>query len=65
VEDRKYSTMRYTYDVLDERLAVIETGFSSEEEAYEYCSIMQIHNYTVRKNQHYTVTGLGRDPDLH
>jgi len=65
VKDRKYFTMRYTYDVLDDRNAVVETGFSSEAEAYEYCGIMQITNYTIRKNQHYTTTGLGRDPDLH
>jgi len=57
--------MRYTYDVLDDRNAVVETGFSSEAEAYEYCGIMQITNYTIRKNEHYTTTGLGRDPDLH
>ena len=49
--------MRYTYDVVDERGRVVERGFSSEEEAYEYCSIMNI--------THYTTTGLGRDPDLH
>jgi len=57
--------MRYTYDVVDARGTTVETGFASEEEAYEYCSIMQITDYTVRKNQHYTTTGLGRDPDLH
>lgn len=57
--------MRYTYDVVDERGRVVESGFSSEEEAYEYCSIMNITHYTIEKNQHYTTTGLGRDPDLH
>ena len=57
--------MRYTYDVLDSNERVIEGGFSSEEEAYTYVQIQCITDYTVRKNEHPTVTGLGRDPDLH
>lgn len=57
--------MRYTYDVLDARGTEIETGFSSEEEAYTYVQTLNITDYTVRKNEHYTTTGLGRDPDLH
>ena len=57
--------MRYTYDVLDARGREIETGFSSEEEAYTYVQTLNITDYTVRKNEHYTTTGLGRDPDLH
>jgi hypothetical protein len=57
--------MRYTYDVLDARGNEIETGFASEEEAYVYVQTLGILEYTVRKVEHYTTTGLGRDPDLH
>ena len=66
MEDRKYSTMRYTYDVVDDASnTVLESGFSSEEEAYVYAQHFQIINYTIQKREHYTTTGLGRDPDLH
>ena len=58
--------MRYTYDVVDTAGdGVIESGFASEEEAYVYAQHFQIVNYTVVKREHYTTTGLGRDPDLH
>ena len=58
--------MRYTYDVCNARTGEpIECGFSSEEEAYEYTQIQNITDYTIQKREHYTVTGLGRDPDLH
>ena len=58
--------MRYTYDVVDDTSGrVLEAGFSSEEEAYVYVQHYQITNYTIVKREHYTTTGLGRDPDLH
>ena len=58
--------MRYTYDVVDDASnTVLESGFSSEEEAYTYAQHFQILNYTIVKREHYTTTGLGRDPDLH
>ena len=58
--------MRYTYDVVDDTSnTVLETGFTSEEEAYTYAQHFQILNYTIVKVEHHTVTGLGRDPDLH
>ena len=58
--------MRYTYDVVDDTSnSVLESGFSSEEEAYTYAQHFQIINYTIQKREHYTTTGLGRDPDLH
>ena len=57
--------MRYTYDVVDARDEVIEGGFASEEEAYTYTQTLNITEYTIRKVEHYTTTGLGRDPDLH
>ena len=58
--------MRYTYDVKDTASdRILEAGFSSEEEAYTYAQHYQITNYTIVKVEHHTVTGLGRDPDLH
>lgn len=58
--------MRYTYDVVDTASdAILESGFASEEEAYVYAQHFQILHYKVVKREHYTTTGLGRDPDLH
>ena len=66
MEHRKYSTMRYTYDIVDDASdTILEAGFSSEEEAYVYTQHYQILHYTIVKREHPTVTGLGRDPDLH
>ena len=65
MDDRKYSTMRYTYDIQDDTNSVLETGFSSEEEAYVYAQHYQLIHYTIVRREHYTTTGLGRDPDLH
>jgi hypothetical protein len=57
--------MRYTYDVTDTKGTVIEAGFANREEAYEYCLVKELVDYTIVERQHYTVKGLGRDPDLH
>ena len=57
--------MRYTYTLRDSRDRVIESGFASEEEAYIYVQTLGITDYTIEQVQHYTVTGMGRDPDLH
>lgn len=66
MDGRKYSIMRYTYDIQDDTSnSILETGFASEEEAYVYAQHYQLLNYTVVKREHYTTTGLGRDPDLH
>ena len=65
MDGRKYSTMRYTYDIQDDTNSVLETGFSSEEEAYVYAQHYQLIHYTIVRREHYTTTGLGRDPDLH
>ena len=66
MDDRKYSSMRYTYDIQDDASnSILETGFASEEEAYVYAQHFQILHYTIVKREHYTTTGLGRDPDLH
>ena len=62
--------MRYTFDVVDARGEVIEQNLSSEEEAHTYIAMLQDQghdtaSWTIVKNEHYTVKGLGRDPDLH
>ena len=58
--------MRYTYDIQDDTsMSILESGFSSEEEAYVYAQHYQLIHYTIVKREHPTVTGLGRDPDLH
>ena len=61
--------MRYTYDVLDAQNNVLDT-LASETEAHDYIAIMRDsgHNtsdWHIREVAHATVTGLGRDPDLH
>ena len=65
MDGRKYFTMRYTYDIQDDTNSVLESGFSSEEEAYVYAQHYQLIHYTIVRREHYTTTGLGRDPDLH
>lgn len=62
--------MRYTYDILDARGNTVETGLNSETEAQTVIDIRQEQgvdtgDYTIRRVEHYTTTGLGRDPDLH
>lgn len=61
--------MRYTFDVLDAQNKVLDT-LASESEAHEYIAIMRDNgantvDWNIRKQEHATVTGLGRDPDLH
>ena len=56
--------MRYTYDVVDAR-------DNSEEEARLYIDVkreqgvMDTQTWRIVEQSHYTVQGLGRDPDLH
>lgn len=62
--------MRYTYDILDARGNTVETGLNSETEAQTVIDIrteqgVDTSDYTIRRVEHYTTTGLGRDPDLH
>ena len=56
--------------MLDARDNIIETGLSSEAEAHEYVAVMRdsgmdTSGWHIREQEHATVTGLGRDPDLH
>ena len=57
--------MRYTYDVVDRLGNTVEAGFANRDEAYEYCLVKELTDYTIVEQAHYTVKGLGRDPDLH
>jgi hypothetical protein len=62
--------MRYTFNILDVLGNIVEQGLSSEEEAATVIGILQQNgidtaSYTINKIEHYTVKGLGRDPDLH
>jgi len=62
--------MRYTYNIVDSRGNTIHAKLSSKEEAHEIIAIMQSQgtdtsDFSIEELQHYTVTGLGRDPDLH
>ena len=61
--------MRYTFDVLDAQNNVLD-NLTSENEAHEYIAIMRDNgantaDWHIRKLEHATVKGLGRDPDLH
>lgn len=62
--------MRYTYDIVDTLGNKVHENLSSKEEAHEVISILQSQGvdtsqYQIFETMHYTVTGLGRDPDLH
>lgn len=62
--------MRFSYNIVDERNNVIYENLPSQEEAHEIIALLQSQGtntstYQIIKNSHYTVTGLGRDPDLH
>ena len=63
--------MRYTYDVVDARDRTVETNFNSEEEARLYIDVKReqgvqdTNTWRIVEQSHYTVQGLGRDPDLH
>tara|TARA_B100001989_G_C24126346_1_gene263409 strand:+ start:336 stop:524 length:189 start_codon:yes stop_codon:yes gene_type:complete len=62
--------VRYSYDIVDGRGSVIHGDIPSREQAEEIRSIMreqgiQVEDCEIVERAHYTVTGLGRDPDLH
>lgn len=59
--------MRTVYDILNRDRELVAT-LNSQEEAYEYTLVMQLEEgyyYTIVERTVHTVTGLGRDPDLH
>ena len=62
--------MRYTYNVYSGTGTLVEANLNSEEEArivIEHLSDAGVdtRDFTIAKQEHYTTTGLGRDPDLH
>ena len=62
--------MRYIYRIEDGRGAVIHGSIPSREQADEIVQIMSsqgvdVQDYVIVEEEHYTVTGMGRDPDLH
>lgn len=62
--------MRYTYDIVDTQGNKVHENLCSKEEAHEVIQIMQSQGidtsqFEIIENMHYTVKGLGRDPDLH
>ena len=66
----KYTTMRYTYNVYSGDGTLVEANLSSEEEAQVVIAHLSeagvdTRDFSVECVQHYTTTGLGRDPDLH
>ena len=62
--------MRYIYRIEDGRGAVIHGSIPSREQADEILQIMSsqgvdVQDYVIIEETYYTVTGMGRDPDLH
>ena len=62
--------MRYTYNIVDAQGNKVYADLGTKAEAHEVISILQdqgidVQQYSIVEEQHYTVKGLGRDPDLH
>jgi len=62
--------VRYIYRIETGRGAVVHGSIPSREQADEIMQIMSsqgvdVQDYTIMEEEHYTVTGMGRDPDLH
>ena len=62
--------MRYIYRIEDGRGAVIHGSIPSREQADEILQMLSsqgvdVQDYVIIEETYYTVTGLGRDPDLH
>ena len=62
--------MRYIYRIEDGRGAVVHGSIPSREQADEILQMLSsqgvdVQDYVIIEETYYTVTGLGRDPDLH
>ena len=63
--------MRSEYDIVDGRGVVIESSIPDRRQAEDMITMMQtiqnidVQSYTIVERRVATVTGLGRDPDLH
>ena len=62
--------MRYSYNVYSGTGVLVEENLNSEEEAHTVIAHLRdagvdTTDFTIQEIEHYTTTGLGRDPDLH
>ena len=63
--------MRSEYDIVDGRGVVIESSIPDRRQAEDMIVMMQtiqmvdVQGYSIVERRVATVTGLGRDPDLH
>ena len=63
--------MRSEYDIVDGRGVVIESSIPDRRQAEDMITMMQtiqnidVQSYTIVERRVATVTGLGRDPDIH
>ena len=62
--------MRFIYRIEDGRGGVIHDNIPSREQADEILQILSsqgvdVQDHVIVEEKHYTVKGLGRDPDLH
>ena len=62
--------MRYTYNVYSGDGTLVESQLNTEEEAHVVIAHLRdagvdVGDFEVKCIEHYTTTGLGRDPDLH
>lgn len=63
--------MRSEYDIVDGRGVVIESSIPDRRQAEDMITMMQTiqmidtQEYSIVERRVATVTGLGRDPDLH
>ena len=62
--------MRYTYNVYSGDGTLVEAQLNTEEEAHVVIAHLRdsgvdVVDFEVKQIEHYTTTGLGRDPDLH
>ena len=62
--------MRYIYRIEDGRGTVVHGSIPSREQADEILQMMSsqgvdVQDYVIIEETYYTVTGMGRDPDLH
>ena len=59
--------MKYLFDITCKQDKTVVAELNTYEEAYEYMTMMELspNDYEIVKRTVYTVTGMGRDPDLH
>lgn len=59
----------FKYHIVDRQGTRVESNIPAEDQAETFLQFLKDKNphetYTIEKERIYTVTGLGRDPDLH